>query len=210
MNYVLGYFFNDFISPGYSDSSFLSHKILTKNAFESQIEFLEKDLLKDFYLHYDIGGIGNVMKSILFKIENQSSDMRMKRASGALGFKPVFPIYDAEICEVIYNIPDKYFLFENGQRPKNPLRLAAKNKLKVPEFILEEKKSSKHKSNINPNTIIYNKIKTDVDDYMKEKSYMNLLEDKFFKIENIKKIQFEDFTDIPQFLLLEFIAKNYL
>lgn len=207
-NYMLGYYYNPAVLPGFS-SHHLRHAQLTRAGLEQQIDFFRREYLDDAAIHYERGGVGEASKALIFRLENLSIDIRMKRATGVIGMRPVFPLYDADVCEVLYSIPNNQFVFSRDRRPKHPLRDTVRREFRAPEWLLSEKKTADHPNVINPEHESFRAIKEQFMDYTARCSFARGLDAAVFRLESINPRQVTRFADAMPLVVLEHLARDY-
>lgn len=207
-DYMLGYYYHPSVLPGFS-RHYCEHPLLTRAAFEGQIDFFRKEYLEPARQHYECGGVGAAAKALIFRLENMSIDIRMKRATGVVGWRPVFPLYDADVCEVVYSIPNKFFVFRSDQRPKYPLRATAQQCLGVPAWLLSERKATNYPNRIDPEVAAWKAIEGPFWEYISNRTFLSHMDKHWFQMPRLECPQIERFRDAIPFLVLEHLARDY-
>lgn len=208
-DYMLGYYYNPAVLPGFS-TNHLVHPLLTREGLDEQVEFFRGEYLAEAARHYAGGGIGAASKYLIFRMENTSIDIRMKRATGVVGLRPVFPLYDADVCEVIYSTPSRHFEFNRSQRPKHPLRVTAGRELGVPEWLLTERKAANYPNTADPEVESFKAIREGFLDYTKDRCFASHLDARVVHIAGMDPTRVSRFIDAVPLLVLEHLAREYM
>lgn len=132
----------------------LYNSYLSPELNEEVLNFYEKEYIDSASDFYEDGGIGCVTKSIIYRLEGEGIDMKMKMLPKFYGVRPEFPIFDGKLMETAYKIPNKYYNYTKTQRPKNPLRVLGKN-LGIPHYILDIKKVTGAATSLSPDETLY-------------------------------------------------------
>lgn len=186
---------------------------------ETILQFFEKEYVDSAMDFYEDGGIGCVTKSIIYRLEGEGIDMKMKMLPKFYGIRPEFPIFDGKFMEIAYKIPNKYYNYTKSQRPKYPLRVLGKN-LGIPQYILDIKKVTGSVNSLSPDETLYrSKFGTELKKLISKRRLLDCLDSGNFNKELIESIytdfinkdkNFQEPNRMRIFFALEKLIEDYL
>ena len=192
---------------------------LSSELNETVLNFFEKEYIDSAMDFYEDGGIGCVTKSIIYRLEGEGIDMKMKMLPKYYGIRPEFPIFDGKFMETAYKIPNKFYNYTKTQRPKYPLRVLGKD-LGIPKYILDIKKVTGASSSLSPDETLYrSKFGNEVKKLISKRRLFDCLDNGNFNKEMLESIysdfinkdkNFQEPNRMRIFFALEKLIEDYL
>ncbi|MCX6164704.1 MAG: asparagine synthase-related protein [Ignavibacteriae bacterium] len=217
-NVSLGLYFGWDGYPAVKRKSFYND-YFSRELNETILNFFEEEYIDSATDFYEDGGIGCVTKSVIYRLEGEGIDMKMKMLPKYYGIRPEFPIFDGKFMEIAYKIPNKYYNYTKTQRPKYPLRVLGKD-LGIPNYILDIKKVTGATVSLSPDETLYrSKFGTELKKLLIKRRLFDCLDNGNFNKDLLESIysdfinkdkNFQEPNRMRVFFALEKLIEDYL